>query len=697
MIASPCADPARRAASRASAQLGCQSHRGDGGVPLRAEPGGGVRQQPLRLRRQVRQLRGFVAVLAEEVDRHPVGRFDGQREVTLQHPPRRRSRFARTVALGQLRRVHAEQVVQPVSRLARGVGSDQLDEVGVHQHIEDFVGRSAAQRRGDHPRRELHGAERADPAERRGRRHRQQVVAQGHAGAHGEVADPQLVEPPPFVVQPVGQHPQRPVRPVGQLRPGHADRQRQVAALAQDRGGVVRLGGDALGPDDALQQLGRFGFGQQVDVHRDGAVEVRQAQAAGHQHRARPGARQQRPHLGRAARVVQHHAHPLPGEPGAQQRRALRQVTRQARVRDSQRPQQLREHAHRRPRRRRGAGQVDVQLAVGERVTHRVRDADRDRGLADPRRARQHDHRGQPVRAALAQPRDDPVHHLLAAGEVRQVEGQLADRQLGGPPDLDFGGQHRQFGRFGGRHGQGGPQLAQPFTGLRAEFLVEGPLRQLVGLDGFVGPAAVAQSRDELLPEFLAQRVFGDQAAQLGDRFAVAAQLDPGFQPPLLDRQPQLGQPGDGRAPAVVVRQALQHLAAPQRIRLFEQSERRFRVAAIECFLRFGGVLAENDMIQFFRRGAQLISRRATADPVAQLGRGFGQPAAQRMDVGTDIGRRGTRRRARPEHLDQHLGGHHDVRLQNQCGQQQPRLRPAQRDGPAFSDDLQRSENPESQ
>ena len=323
-----------------------------------------------------------------------------------------------------------------------------------------------------------------------------------------------------------------------------------------------------------------------------------------------------------------------------------------------------------------------MQLPVGELVADRVRNPDGDRRLADAGRARKHDHGGRVAFRALPHQGDDLADHVVAAGEVRQVERQLADRG-------DVGGTRREHAL---RH-QRRAQLAQPGAGLGAELFVQHPLGRLVRLDGVRGPAGGAQRDDQLRPELFAQRVFGDQPAQLGDGFTAAAEVDPRPQALFLHRQPEFGEPGDGRAPAVVVRQPFEDFAAPQRVGPVEELESALGVAAIERFLRFAGRSGEGEVVQFVGRRGQQVAGGPAADPLAEGGVDLGEPPSQGMDVRADVRRGRARRRFRPQHFHQHVGRHDDVRLQRQRGQQQPGLRPAQPDHLPAGGDLQRTED----
>ena len=131
--------------------------------------------------------------------------------------------------------------------------------------------------------------------------------------------------------------------------------------------------------------------------------------------------------------------------------------------------------------------------------------------------------------------------------------------------------------------------------------------------------------------------MFGDQAAQLGDRFGGAAEFDPGPQPLFGDREPQFRQPGDGRAPTVVVGESFQDLPAPQPFGLIQQVECGFGVPAAECGLRAGGEFAEPDVVDLLRARLEDVPGRPAADPFPQCGVAIGEAFAERVDVGADV------------------------------------------------------------
>ena len=189
---------------------------------------------------------------------------------------------------------------------------------------------------------------------------------------------------------------------------------------------------------------------------------------AGDQHQTPGAARQQRPHLLGAVRVVEQHQHAPIGQQRAVQGGGLVLGHRHPFSRDAQRPQKPCQGFDRaQGRARRPALQVDVELAIGEAAAGPVRPVHRQRGLADARRT--------------ADRRD---HHCggLAVGvyqvvECTQVIGPAGERS-------DVGGQLRRYvgvpGRCGGSR-EGRRRAAQDgeVRGLNlgarlyAEFLVQ--------------------------------------------------------------------------------------------------------------------------------------------------------------------------------------------------------------------------------
>jgi hypothetical protein len=130
-----------------------------------------------------------------------------------------------------------------------------------------------------------------------------------------------------------------------------------------------------------------------------GGFQPPQADPAGDQDGAAPAARQQRPHLGLAGRVVQHDHYPLVREAGTELTRPLVEAVRDRRALDPERAQEAGEHIGRVERLRAGAAEVHVQLAAGKARPQPVGDPDGQGGLADPgfARDRRDDDRGGPV------------------------------------------------------------------------------------------------------------------------------------------------------------------------------------------------------------------------------------------------------------------------------------------------------------
>ncbi len=118
--------------------------------------------------------------------------------------------------------------------------------------------------------------------------------------------------------------------------------------------------------------------------------QVRQPVPRCHDHRAGRAARQQRPHLSRVPRVIQHDQHPPVGQPGPVQRRPLIQGGRDPVRLDAQITQQPGQHLIGLGRLLAGPQQAHEQLAVGELPAQRMRRVHGQHGLAQARRA---DHR----------------------------------------------------------------------------------------------------------------------------------------------------------------------------------------------------------------------------------------------------------------------------------------------------------------
>ena len=144
-------------------------------------------------------------------------------------------------------------------------------------------------------------------------------------------------------------------------------------------------------------------------------------------------------------------------------------------------------------------------------------------------------------------------------------------------------------------------QLLQRRRRLQAELVVEPPAEPVVRGERLGLAAGAVEGEHELAVRRLAQRVGGDDALELRDRVGVAAEREPGLDPLLPAREPELLE-----VRGLDARERLVELgerrAPPQAQRLLEQRRRLLGVARGE-------------------RGAAPLPQAAEADRVDALGR----------------------------------------------------------------------------
>ena len=330
-----------------------------------------------------------------------------------------------------------------------------VDPAGLQQLVVDQrVNQSLTSRRIEvengrgHPGREVGPLQQAQPPERPLLPVGEGAVAEGDAGPDLQVAGGQLVQPPVFVGQPLGQPGQRPGRAGGQPGSGDPDGQRQPAAVADDGRRRIRFGGGPAGSGHPGKQLdGRLGR-QDVQVDQSCPLQPGQAAPAGHQHPAARAPRQQGPHLGLAAGIVQHHQHPPVGQQHPVALSPLLEAVGNAAPIQAQSPQEPGQDRTRIQRVRLGALEVHIQLAVGELVSQSMGDVHGQGRLADPGFAghRRDDDRVRAVEAARCQQLEDLGDLRLAAGEVGHRRGQQAwHRPLRSQPGPDPAGRRLQL------------------------------------------------------------------------------------------------------------------------------------------------------------------------------------------------------------------------------------------------------------
>ena len=217
----------------------------------------------------------------------------------------------------------------------------------------------------------------------------------------------------------------------GQPGPGHPHRERQQAAQVDDPPGRGGLGDHPVHAEDPAQQRHRLVRIEHAEVYQADAFQDAEAGPAGHQHRAARAARQQRPDLAFADRVVEHHQNPPSVQPHAVQGGAFGQPIRDDAAVHAQGPQQPVEHLGRIGWLPAHAAQVQVQLPVRELPLDLVGDVHRQRGLAHPALAGHRRNHDGWRRAVIRGPRpagQEPAQDLdlfVPAGEVRRRRREL--------------------------------------------------------------------------------------------------------------------------------------------------------------------------------------------------------------------------------------------------------------------------------
>ncbi len=267
-------------------------------------------------------------------------------------------------------------------------------------------------------------------------------------------------------------------------------------------------------------------------------------------------------------------------------------------------------------------------------------------GLAHSRHPVEDDHRD--LRLGLPGPRQvaDPVDQLVTTGEVRRVHGELRGH---GVARLGTALRHHlpAAGVSGRLPGTPVPDLlaqeAQCRERLGAPLASEHPFGVLEDGERLVPPPRQVQGPHQQLPQVLAQRVFGDQAGQLGHRLGVPVEGDAHLVAVTQRRQPLLRErarrPGhQGRGP-----EASQRVALPQGEGLTEPGQGALGVPLA------GGHDQSPEAVQVdrLRRGLQLVSVRVPGD--AHLAQ---RPPQRRHVDGHRLGGRSRRRRG-PHRLDQ--------------------------------------------
>ena len=307
----------------------------------------------------------------------------------------------------------------------------------------------------------------------------------------------------------------------------------------------------------------------------------------------------------------------------------------------------------------------------------------------------------------LLQPGREPGPGVLGVDRVRVSSGAQGHDQDGDDlallPQLQLaavgggcGGRRGGRGRGVEPGGPGAHGLLQPLelgTGLDAEVLDEGGPGHPGDVERLGLPARPVQGQHELGLRALAERLLGDQGAQLVEDVGVAAELELGVDPVDAGADAQLLQPGPGDVEDVAGQPA-ERLAAPQRQRGGEPVRGGLVVPRRHGGARRGQAGLEPGGVQGARRDVQHVAGPPGDQQVAAAG-DLGQGPAQLVDQEVQglPGRGG--RRALPEGVDQPVQVDDPVGFQQQHAEQGADAGAADRDHLGAVPDLERAEQPQ--
>ena len=225
-------------------------------------------------------------------------------------------------------------------------------------------------------------------------------------------------------------------------------------------------------------------------------------------------------------------------------------------------------------------------------------------------------------------------------------------------------------------------EAAQFRPRLDGELLDQSGSRRPIGVQSVRLPARAVEREHELAAQALRQRVLGDETLELADELAVTTEREIRVDAILERGQANLLEPSDLALRPRFVGELDEWRAAPEPECLAQPLGRGRRV----CPPRLGHQALEPVQIDAIRLDAELVSAGAgddhvTAERLAELG-----------DVRLQDLRRGGRRTARPEILDQPVARHGLVRVQQQDCQESAWLRCVERDDPPVGHRFERPE-----
>src|SRR5581483_6748133 len=220
---------------------------------------------------------------------------------------------------------------------------------------------------------------------------------------------------------------------------------------------------------------------------------------------------------------------------------------------------------------------------------------------------------------------------------------------------------------------------------LEPERVHERPAALPVDLERVRLPARAVEGEHQLASQPLAQRLRADERLELGNELGVAAERELRLGALLHERQPQLAQARDLRLRERLVRELRERLAAPDRERLAEEPRPARRIAGT-------GLVdepADEGEVELPGLEAEDVSRRPPLDRIGA------ERLAELRDEVLQRRRRGRRRLARPERVDQPVGRDDPAGVEEEQSEQRPLLRSAERKRASPGDHLERAEDPE--
>jgi hypothetical protein len=214
---------------------------------------------------------------------------------------------------------------------------------------------------------------------------------------------------------------------------------------------------------------------------------------------------------------------------------------------------------------------------------------------------------------------------------------------------------------------------------------VPGPTVRGEGVALTPGPV---QGDNQVAPQSLPVRMAGDEGLELADELPVAAQLELGRDPFLQGCEPDLLEPGDLRLEGGLLGQVVECRPPPQAQRLAQPPHRAGQVGRSGAA---GGVdqLLELQHVEI----GGVRPERVAGGPVLDAHRP--DLLAQEPDVGLERVPGGLGRVAAPDGVDQALGGHDAVGLEQEVREHGPLLGTPERHRPPVLPGLQRTEHQE--